>query len=189
MNESESLAKRVAERFLKEAMAVIIRGVPPGYNWGWFSREDQRMHLQVVDDEHSRLHYKVWLEQRGRRTFEPAGDIPSKVLRKLEAKVRSEREHIESKWTVFMIRQGWLRTKLSRHLVTLTAYPGSHNSFTRLVDLKQEFPGAYSDQIAKSWDERPPIVDLDAEHVALRVGPDRNPDHREHIRLTDVLWE
>lgn len=59
-------------------MAVIIRGKPPTYDWGWFSREDQRMHLQVVDRLHWKLHYKVWLEREGKKVFEPEPGIPAK---------------------------------------------------------------------------------------------------------------
>jgi len=46
-------------------MAVIIRNVPPTYNWGWFSREDPRMHVQTVDRVHLHLNYKIWLEREG----------------------------------------------------------------------------------------------------------------------------
>lgn len=181
---SSPTATKVAERFIKEAMAVVIRGVPPGYNWGWFSRKDQRMHLQVVDDEHSHLHYKVWLERRGRRIFEPDGKIPNKILRKLKAKVQSERERIENKWTVFMIQQGWLRAELSGRVVVLTAYPGGHNRFTRRIDLGSYYPGAYP-----GWDTVLPKLDLKSSPGLLAVGPEDNPDDRNHVRLIDELWE
>ena len=82
------VARRAATRRPKQqarrsAMPVILRNVPAGYNWGWYSREDPRMHLQVVDDAHKGLGYRVWLEARGKRVFEPEGDIPAKVLKKL----------------------------------------------------------------------------------------------------------
>src|SRR4051812_31009476 len=65
-------------------MPAILRDVPPGFNWGWYSREDPRMHLQTVDAEHQGDH-KVWLEARGRRVFEPAMKIPSRVLKEIRA--------------------------------------------------------------------------------------------------------
>src|SRR5205823_6754388 len=57
-------------------MPAILEDVPPGYDWGWYSREDPRMHLQVVDRQHKGFKYKVWLEARGRRIFTPANSIP-----------------------------------------------------------------------------------------------------------------
>ena len=52
----------------RAAMAVILRDVPAGHNWGWFSREDARMHLQTLDRKHFGL-YKIWLERAGRRAL------------------------------------------------------------------------------------------------------------------------
>src|SRR5215471_9965240 len=75
-----------AETRIGDSLAVILRDVPGGYNWGWYSREDSRMHLQTVDDVHRNL-YKVWLEKKGTRTFEPAGTIPAKVLKKLQSEI------------------------------------------------------------------------------------------------------
>ena len=69
----------------KVAPVIILRSVPTGYSWGWFAREDSRMHLQTVDKK-NRNRYKVWLEN-GMRTFEPAESIPAKILKPLEAEV------------------------------------------------------------------------------------------------------
>src|SRR5262245_41133279 len=66
------------------AMPNIIRDVPPGHNWGWYSREDPRMHIQSTDGLHD---YKVWLETRGQRGFEPEGKIPAKILKALQKEV------------------------------------------------------------------------------------------------------
>lgn len=66
-------AKRLAKQVVagsREAMAVIVRNVPPSYSWGWYSREDPRMHLQAVDSQHRKLGYKVWLENKGKRVVE-----------------------------------------------------------------------------------------------------------------------
>ena len=51
-------------------MAVILPNAPKGYSWGWYSREDPRMHLQTVDSKHMN-EYKVWLENKGKLRFEP----------------------------------------------------------------------------------------------------------------------
>src|SRR5436190_22797593 len=93
-------------RSLQPAMAVILRDVPAGHNWGWFSREDQRMHLQSLDRKNFGL-YKVWLEHRGKRAIEPVGILPAKVLKRLSAEVERKRRYIEGRWTSCMIDRGW----------------------------------------------------------------------------------
>ena len=69
---------RVARRFV-DAMPKIVRDTPPGYDWGWYSSEDFRMHLQGIGKKHM-PHYKVWLERGGKAVFEPEGKIPREVL-------------------------------------------------------------------------------------------------------------
>ena len=114
-------------------MAVVLRGSPPGFDWGWFSREDPRMHLQVLDEEHCQFGYKVWLERKGKRIVEPAGKIPAKILKKLEPKIAAARATIESKWTNFMIRKGWLKLRVSVPVTWLASSPA-------LVEWRPEGP-------------------------------------------------
>jgi hypothetical protein len=181
--------KKVLSRF-KEAMAVVLRNVAD-HDWGWFSREDPRMHLQTVEDGARKGHNKVhvWLENKGKRTFEGVtGNIPSYDLKKLKTKVDAERDQIEDKWIVFMLKNGWLKAELKGRVVTITAYPDTRNSFTREIDLSQEFPGAYPDN-ERSWDVIPVYVNLDPEHCALAVGGTKKMDDRNHIYLGDVLFE
>ena len=68
-------------------------------------------------------------------------------------------------------------------VVTLTAYPGTHNSFTRSFDLRRIFPGAYP-----YWDKHPAKLDLESSPGLLAVGPEPNPDMRDHIELTEFLF-
>src|SRR5437660_11263807 len=91
----------------RAAMAVILRDVPAGHNWGWFSREDARMHLQTLDRKNFGL-YKIWLEHRGKRVVEPEGAVPAKILKTLTAEIERKRRHIEGRWTNFMIDNGWI---------------------------------------------------------------------------------
>ncbi len=182
-------SKRVLARF-KAAMAVILRNVAD-HNWGWFSREDQRMHLQTVDEDAIKgpRKVRVWLENKGKRTFELSeGSLSGPQLKKLKARVDAERDQIEVHWVVFMIKNGWLKVQLKGRVVTLTAYPGTHNSFTREINLSREFPGAYPADPQFSWESRNVQADLDAEHCALAVGPEKNKDDREHILLTKVMF-
>ena len=86
----DEITKNVAARFQdKEAMATLIHNVA-GHDWGWFSREDQRMHLQTVESG-ARVgpnKARVWLENKGQRIFELAtGDISGPDLKRLKAKV------------------------------------------------------------------------------------------------------
>jgi hypothetical protein len=183
-NEKEA-AKKVAKR-VKKAMAVLIRNVA-GHNWGWFSREDERMHVQTVDTASmvGPAKAKAWLETRGRRTFEPTvmGATSPKDWKKLEAQVRVERDVLERRWIHFMVENGWIKATLKGSIITVTAYPGTHNSFTRTIDLRPTFPGAYP-----HWDTNPPIVDFDRENGMLRVGRQANPDYRNHLDMGEFLF-
>lgn len=165
----------------QHAMSVILRNVPPGYNWGWYSREDQRMHLQTVDDKHFNL-YKVWLENKGSRVFEPAGPIPARVLKSLKAEVASKRRHLEGRWARFMIKNGWLQLHVALPHVSVTAYPNTPNKFTRKVNLHDWFRAETYDRI------RPVDVFLNEEMGSLAVFKDVPEDLRDDFDLTRILW-
>lgn len=49
-----------------------------GFDWGFYSNEDPRMHVQVLNAD-AHVDYKVWLERDGARVFEPVGKIPARV--------------------------------------------------------------------------------------------------------------
>lgn len=172
----------IVTRF-KSAMAVQIRNVV-GHDWGWFSREDPRMHIQTVDEQARKGPNKVrvWLENKGKRTFEvSAGTLSGQDVKKLKAKVEAEREVLEVKWIGFMIRQGWITATLKGSTITVVAYPGSHNKFNRKVDLTKLFPGV------NDWSEA--VVDFDQTLGMLRIGSDPDLDQRDHIALEDFLFE
>jgi hypothetical protein len=94
------LAKKLSRDFQdKTSMATLIHNVA-GHDWGWFSREDQRLHLQTVEGG-ARVgpdKVRVWLENKGKRVFELAtGSLSGPDLRRLKAKVDSERPILEAK--------------------------------------------------------------------------------------------
>lgn len=161
-------------------MSVVIRNVPPGHNWGWYSREDQRMHLQSVDEQHD---YKVWLETKGRRVLEPVGKIPAKVLKRLSEEVAAHRTWIEDRWVRFMLSQGWLDLHVALPEVTLVAYPKAGGKFTRKIDLLSWLTPQQLETL------RPEIITLDREMAALRLWADR-PEEQEpyDVRLSRLLW-
>jgi hypothetical protein len=86
-----------------------------------------------------------------------------------------------------MIRNDWLTASLLGATLILEAYPGSHNGFTRRVDLTREFPGAYKGE--KNWLTHPPNVDFDYSLGLLAVGPEENLDQRNHLDLSEFLFE
>lgn len=168
----------------REAMAVIIRNVPPTYNWGWFSREDPRMHLQTVDREHRELHYKVWLEKQGRRVFEPEPGMPAKVLKALEKVVAKERKRVDAEWASFMIKKGWLRTRLADGIITIIAYPGTPSHFERTIAVRELIGN-------ESFAEKLRLSDiaLNAEFACLEIYPQLREGQRMHEPLERILWE
>ena len=170
-------------RLLSQAATFVLRNIA-GHHWGWFDREEQRMHLEALSLGTS-AGPKVWLEEHGRRVCQAAGgELDLQTLRQT---VMVERRYVERRWIAYMIENGWLRAELSGRTITLTAYPSSpSNSFTRTIDLQAEFPGVYKGE--RAWDANPPEVDLDAEHAAIAVGHAANWDNREHIDLAKWVF-
>jgi len=164
-------------------MAVVLRNTPPTYNWGWYSREDPRMHLQTVDRVHLKLHYKVWLENKGRRVIEPEPGIPAKVAKALTAAIIQERERIEIEWAYFMIKSGWLKVQMVGTAITLFAYPNTPNHFERTIDLLELIPNESSARKVT-----PQQVALNEEFAFLEIFPEKEEGKRIHEPLPDILW-
>jgi hypothetical protein len=178
----------VVTRFEKRAMAVILRNVV-NHNWGFFSDEDQRMHLQTVDLESLKgpNKIKIWLEEKGHRICKLAlGTLSGPDLKKLQNKIENDREVIEVKWVHFMINNDWVEAKLNGSIVTLIAYPKSHNRYERTIDLRKRFSGSYKG--FNNWDEEPPKLDFDRTNGFLAIGTEKNLDDRDHILVADYLF-
>jgi hypothetical protein len=180
----------VSKRKKAQRMSVILPNVPKGINWGWYSREDTRMHLQTVDSKKQNA-YKVWLEKDGKRGFEPATPIPAKILKKLEAEVEQGRRYIEGRWVNFMIAQDWLELHMSGTLITVIAYPHVPGSrFTRTVDLVEWLPGIYNPE-SKMWPKKPvqpEEVGLNADMAAIEIWKQKHESSRHHFFLPTILW-
>jgi hypothetical protein len=164
-------------------MQRIIRDKPLRHDWGWFSREDARMHLRSVDKDHRHLHYKVWLEERGRKTVQPEPGIPAKVLKTLQNEIARQRGRIEAYWIIFMIKNGWLRVQLKDGVITLFAYPNTPNHFERTLSLSEVIP---NEDVAKKIS--PHDIVLNEEFGMLEVFPKRDEGARVHVVLEDILW-
>lgn len=163
-------------------MAVLLRDVPPGFCWGWYSREDPRMHLQTVDEEHRNL-YKIWLEAKGRRIAQPAGEIPTKVRKRIEAEIDRRRASIETKWVKLMIDQGWLRFELRGSLIVLIAYANTPNRFERYV------PCTDAMSAERAAGLRAPDIRFNYEFAALEFFPNRPEDERPWLSLPEIIWQ
>jgi hypothetical protein len=160
-------------------MSVIVRGVPPGHNWGWFSREDQRMHLQSVDEQHD---FKLWLESKGERTIEPEGKFPARVLRALRDYLAEHRLFVEDRWVRLMLDKHWLHLHIALPKLTLVAYPNTPSKFVREIDLTTWFDQKQVESL------RPEIIDLNREMAALRLWTNRPDDDTYDARLSRLLW-
>ena len=162
-------------------LAVVLQDVPPGCDWGWYAREDPRMHLQTVDREHQNQ-YKVWLEEKGKAAFIPAGPIPAKILKKIRAEVIEKKTSIEAEWVHFMIKLGWLTCVARPPYVTLTAYPRTPNRFERTIDLSEHLGPELSAQL------KPTDIALNAEYAVIEIWPHKPIARRPFIQLAPLLW-
>lgn len=164
-------------------MPVLLPDVPPGFDWGWYSREDRRMHLQVVNPKTLKDKYKVWLENRGLRVMEPDSPIKSNVFKAVSSAIKKNRQFIEDRWVSFMIRQGWLEAHLAPPKVTIVAYPRTPNTFTRVVDLTEDLLEEEAMSLAAS------DIRLSPEMASIQIWPRKPRDQRQDIRLSTILWQ
>jgi len=181
-------SQKVVGRFKKQSMAVILRNVVK-HDWGFFSEEDERMHLQTAEKgaRTGKNKIKIWLETRGKRTIERATENFSGAdFKKLAEQITQERKTIEDKWVVLMLKKGWLKAEIKGSVITLTAYPNSHNKYTRRIDLRKELPGAYVTH--PSWDTVLVHAALQQDVCALAVGPEKNLDERVHFYLPKIIF-
>jgi len=171
--------ERVAARFL-EAMPKILRGVPGDYDWGFYSNEDPRMHIQTLGkhlDEH-----KIWLETKGKRVLEPESPIPAKILNAVRKDLTSsKRRKIEAQWTQLMMDKGWLKLEVHGTQAVLTAYPGMPHSFKRTLDLN-EYGGPGSHATVHD-------IKLDRENVSLTLDARKDESEQIYVSLPKVLWQ
>jgi hypothetical protein len=160
-------------------LAAIIRNVPKGHHWGRFSREVPRMHLQTVDGKH---HYKIWLEENGKRIFEPVDEIPSAVLKKISEEVAEHYKFVETNWVRFMIKKGWLKMHIALPIITLVAYPNYAHKFTRTFDLREEIVEPYLSELTSD------VIALNEEMGSLRLWTNRHESQAHDIRFSSILW-
>ncbi len=160
-------------------MPAILKDIPAGHKWGWYSREDPRMHLQSVDRKHD---CKVWLENEGCRVFEPVGKIPAKVLKALREAVSAKRQFIEDNWVDLMLDKGWLALHIALPKLTLVAYPDTPKKFSRVIDLTTWLN---QQQLASLT---PEIIELNREMAALRLWTNRPEEQAYDVRLSRLLW-
>lgn len=179
MSKQRETGSVVPERRPRHRMPAIIKGVPSGHNWGWYSREDPRMHIQSVERKYK---YKVWLEDKGKRVFEPVGKLPAKVLKALSTEVGNSRQFIEDNWVELMLDKKWIALHVAMPKLTLVAYPNTPNKFTRVIDLATWLDPELLATL------RPQFIELNREMVALRLFTNRPEEKAYDVRLSRLLW-
>ena len=190
MSTDQDLNKRVVSKFV-ESMATVFPRLTGTTSWGFYSREDPRMHLQTVDQERKKDNsiIRVWLENLGTRTFEidvcPDDKDSRKAVDALKKKLLTDRKKVEVIWTNLMYDKDWIKTELRGDVVVVTAYPGYHSKFTRLINLREEGPGLYRNNPDLKID--PKDVTLKKESMSLSV---KAADHEfVDIPLEEILWQ
>ena len=175
-----TIADRLSEDAdsLEEAIAMPTVLRSSGFNWGFYSNEEPRMHIQVVNAKED---YKVWLENRGVRLFDPDNKVPTQILKQLYTELQARETVAEGMWLSAMISRDMIKFKLSGDTVTLTVYPGSHNSFIRNFSLTR-MAGHQSYQVTES-DMR-----LDPDMAALVVGTSMPETQQAYIRLSYIVF-
>lgn len=163
----------------RRAKPVILREAPKGNKWGWYSREEPRMHLQSLGEGFS---YKVWMEEKGKRVFTPAGKVPGKIFKSIDAKVAEQRTPIEDMWVRFMLDNDWLALYIAMPKLTLVAYPNNPSKFSRVIDLTTWLN---PQQLATL---SPEIIELNREMAALRLWTNRPEEQAYDVRVSRLLW-
>jgi len=169
----------------EKPVAVVLRGLPAPLNWGWFSREDQRMHLQTVNKENqsAQTAYKAWLEDSGSWRVIWDKKLPhAKDVKAVEKAIQENREVIEAAWAAFMIEKGWLTTHVNGQTIVVVAYPEVAGKFQRTIDLAKAFPGATATPTDAD-------VGLDAENASVVVWKKRPLARQQHVPLVGLLWK
>ena len=169
----------------RTAMSVVVPHIA-GHDWGWWSREDQRMHLQTVEKGARKgprcIH--VWLEAKGIRMCEldPADKkkLTADQFDELKQYVEINRAAIEDEWTAWIIEKRWLKFSLVGGTITLQCYE-KHNSFFRQLNIVQDIK---LPEPAASGVRQQDLA-FDPAHMALVI---KRPGHTMHVELPDVLW-
>jgi hypothetical protein len=153
------------------------------YSWGFFSREDPRMHLQSTGKH--RNEYHVWLEKNGNRVFEPDKGDSNTVFSKLYDALKKKEDHVESTWVRFMLDKGWLNFHLDGKNLILKAYPGLNHSFTRTIDLTK-----HSMEIREGTvDPVKMHIKLDRTEACIILFSDRPENQQIWIEINVELWK
>lgn len=163
-------------------MPVLLRNTPQGYDWGFYSREEPRMHLQTMRGAPAA--YKLWLEHQGSRVIEKAGEIPAKIFNAVKSALETDDMlawRVRAEWVHQMLVKGWLRLHLEGTCAVITAYPDTPHQFQRRVQLADHArPSLFVDP--------PQDVRFDDETASLMIGA-RHPEYqRVLVDLAEILW-
>jgi hypothetical protein len=166
----------------EQALPVLIRSMPAGFNWGFYSSEEPRMHLQTLPGAEP---HKIWLETQGRWSIDKCGKVPTKIFNALKRTLEAEpllAWRVRAEWVRQMMAKHWLELRVSGHEAMVTAYPRTPHAFERAIDLREHArPALYANGTKD--------VRLDEETASLMIGSSRPEHSRVLVNLADVLWE
>ncbi len=155
---------------------TVISDFPEGILWGWSSNLEARFHLETSDHKH-----KVYLEDKGKRCFQPTGTSTLEDFRAFYETVRSV---VESRWVHEMIKRGWLQLEVNLPEITLGAYSSglslfqNDHAFKKLIDLRNYLPDAST---VKS-------VNLDQRFGALLLEYSSS-ELKTVLSIENLLWD
>lgn len=141
---------------------------------------EPRMHVRCFNLDGTPC---VYLEDRGRRVWEPEPGFPPDLERMVRGEIEIQRDQIEMAWAKEMIATwGWLDLEQDGAMVTLTAYRGTAENFNRVIDLRRDagvlHPPAGEGEIALVAEPEPAII----------VFADRPERWWVTVPLAGVLW-
>jgi hypothetical protein len=177
----------MAYSYIKIAMPTLLENVVR-HDWGFYSREEQRMHLQTLHTKRDDS-IKVFLESRGKRVFElESGSITNKEFKELKEVVDNKRTWLEEQWLDDCLTKGWIvieKFDYNNQIIYVSLYTG-HNKIVRAVNLKKLFPWSYSE--GRFWGVSGGDFFLDQKNMCINVGKEADKKLNKYLNLSDVLF-
>ena len=190
-DDKKELPERMVARFHeREAMAELILNLAD-HDWGFWTREEQRFHIQTVETgaQKGPNAVKFWLERRGVRTFQLAyGDVNAAEV---SERVRAEWDFLEAKWISLMVERGWVRAYLKDgDKIIVQAYPDNKGAtFVRTINLREVLAGHFSPHVRETTPITPKDIVINKRLNAVEIWPDLPSSDRHHFPLSEFLFE
>ncbi len=113
-------------------MAMLIRELPRGCVWGFFTEQRRWMNLTQIESwlpvntpRNKLLRFVIRLERDGHWCFEPQTPLSPALTRRLRARFDRHRADIEAAWVHYLIARGWLVLATEGRDAYLVVHPGT----------------------------------------------------------------